>query len=91
MPSLTIADTAARTTTVAEPKKKKNWIKGAVKPENRGKFKAKAEAAGETTREFAAEHKGDSGKLGQEARFAENVMGLHKKKKRTEVMYGGKD
>ena len=71
-----------------DPKKKKNWIKGAVKPANKGKFKAKAEAAGETTREFASEHKGDSGKLGQEARFAENVMGLSKKKKRTEIMYG---
>lgn len=89
MPSLTIADSAARTKPVAA--KKKNWIKSAVKPENRGKFRAKAEAAGETTREFAAEHKGDSGTLGKEARFAENVMGLHKKKKRTETLYGSKD
>ncbi len=87
MALLNLADLASRTKTVAE-KKKKNWIKAAVKPENRGKFKAKAEAAGETTREFAAEHKGDSGKLGQEARFAANVMGLSKKKKRTEIMYG---
>ena len=73
---------------MAEPKKKKNWIKGAVKPANKGKFKAKAEAAGETTREYAADHKHDSGTLGAEARFASNVMGLHKKKKRTEIMYG---
>ncbi len=88
MPSLTLADASARTTPVVEPKKKKNWIKAAVKPENKGKFRAKAEAAGETTREFAAEHKGDSGTLGKEARFAENVMHLSKKKKRTDVLYG---
>ena len=60
-------------------KPKKKWIQSAVKPENRGKFKAKAEAAGKTTKEFAAEHAGDKGTLGKEARFANNVMGMSRK------------
>lgn len=57
-----------------------DWIKrGASK--HPGLFKKKAEKAGKTTRQFAQEHKGDSGKLGQEARFAINAMGAAKKKK----------
>jgi hypothetical protein len=79
MPSLTLADAAARTTRMAEPKK--GWIKKAVKPENRGKFRAKAEAAGKSTRAFAAEHKDDSGTLGKEARLAQTLMGMSKRKK----------
>lgn len=55
-----------------------DWIKkGAAK--HPGLFKKKAERAGKTTREFAQEHKGDSGKLGKEARFAINAMGAAKK------------
>lgn len=70
---------------------KKKWIQKAIKPENRGKFKEKAERAGESTREFAVAHKHDSGKLGAEARFAENVMGLHHKKKSRRAMLYDKD
>lgn len=63
-----------------------DWIKkGASK--HPGLFRRKAEAAGKTTREFAAEHKGDSGKLGKEARFAINAMGAAKKTRR-KTLYG---
>lgn len=55
---------------------RKNWIKNAIPESHRGRFKAKAEAAGKTTREFAAEHEHDSGTLGSEARLAENLMGM---------------
>jgi hypothetical protein len=55
--------------------------KAAIKPANKGKFKAKAEAAGKSTAEFASEHKGDKGVLGKEARLAGTLMGMHHKKK----------
>lgn len=67
---------------------KKKWIKDAIKPSGRGVFKAKAEAAGKTTREFAAEKASASGKLGKEARLAKTLMGMHKKP-RAERWYGG--
>lgn len=57
-----------------------NWIKkGASK--HHGLFKEKAERAGKTTREFAAEHEHDKGKIGREARFAINAMGAAKKRR----------
>ena len=58
--------------------KKKNWIKKATAGSH-GQFKAKAEKAGKTTKEFAAEHSGDSGKTGQQARLANNLMGMGRK------------
>lgn len=72
MPSLTFADLSARTAPVAE--KKKKWIQSAT-ANSHGQFRRKAEAAGETTKEFAAEHKGDPGKLGKQARLATALMG----------------
>lgn len=63
---------------MAEGKKKK-WIKSATKGAH-GQFRKKAEAAGETTREFAKEHEHDSGKTGSQARLAETLMGMPKKK-----------
>lgn len=54
-----------------------DWIKKADK--HPGRFAAKAKKAGETTKEYAAEKKGAPGKLGQEARFAENAMGAARK------------
>lgn len=60
---------------------KKNWIKKAINPAHKGQFRAKAERAGESTREFAQEHKGDSGKTGKQARLALALMGAAKKKK----------
>jgi hypothetical protein len=57
-----------------------NWIKkGASK--HPGLFKKKAEAAGETTREYAQEKKNAGGKLGKEANFAINAMGAAKKRR----------
>jgi hypothetical protein len=58
-----------------------DWIKKAVKPSHKGLFAEKAARAGKTTREYAAEKAGASGTLGKEARFAETVMGLSKKKR----------
>lgn len=59
----------------------KKFIKKAINPEHKGQFRAKAEAAGETTRQFAAEHAGDSGKTGKQARLAQTLMGLGGKRK----------
>lgn len=39
-----------------------------------GQFRKKAEAAGESTREFAKGHEHDSGKTGAQARLAETLM-----------------
>jgi hypothetical protein len=58
--------------------KKKKWIKAATENAH-GQFRKKAESAGKTTREFAKEHEGDSGKTGKQARLAETLMGLKKK------------
>lgn len=62
---------------------KKKWIQKAVPKARRGLFKAKAEAAGKTTREFAAEHADDKGTLGKEARLAQTLMGMHKSRRNT--------
>lgn len=59
-------------------KKPKRWISKAIK--HPGALRAKAEAAGETTREFAEQHKGDSGATGEQSRLAETLMGMHKRK-----------
>lgn len=56
-----------------------DWIKKGDK--HKGLFKEKAERAGKTTREFAAEKKDAGGKLGKEANFALNAMGAAKKRK----------
>jgi hypothetical protein len=57
-----------------------NFIQKAIPPSHKGLFRRKAEAAGKTTRAYAEEHKHDSGTLGNEARLAETLMGMHKKK-----------
>jgi hypothetical protein len=57
--------------------KKSKWISGAIK--HPGAFKAAAQRAGKTTREFAKEHEHDSGTLGNRARLAETLMGMHHK------------
>lgn len=58
--------------------RKHKWIKGATANAH-GQFAAKAKRAGKTTREFAAEHAGDSGKTGKQARLAETLMNMHRK------------
>lgn len=67
----------------------KKWIKKAIKPENRGKFREKAERAGMSTKAFAKKHEHDSGTLGKEARMAETLMGMSHKSKR-EKLYDNK-
>lgn len=52
---------------------KKKWIKAAT-ANSHGQFAGKAQAAGKTTRQFAAEHAGDSGTIGKQARLAETLM-----------------
>lgn len=69
---------------MAKPRK---WIAAATE-NSHGQFRAKAEKAGKSTREFAAEHAGDSGKTGKQARLAETLMGMHHKKSRSEKWYG---
>jgi hypothetical protein len=70
---------------------KRKWIAGATANAH-GQFRAKAEKAGESTKEFAKQHAGDSGKTGKQARLAETLMGMnHRKKSRSESWYGKKD
>lgn len=69
MPSLTLADVGSRTMAT-----KKKWIKSAVAGAH-GQFRRKAEAAGETTKEFAREKKDAGGTLGKQANLALNLMG----------------
>lgn len=54
----------------------KKWIQSATANAH-GQFKAKAKKAGESTREYANEHKGDKGKTGKQARLALTLMGMH--------------
>lgn len=61
-----------------KPARKHKFIKAAV-GDNKGKFKAKAEAAGESTAAYAAEKSGAPGTLGKEARLAKTLIGMHKK------------
>ena len=66
---------------------KKGWVQKAVPPSRRGVFKAKAEAAGETTRQYAEEKKNAPGALGQEARLAITLMGMHKDGTKKRIHY----
>ena len=68
---------------------KKNWIKQAVPKSRKGAFRAKAERAGKTTAEYAREKESAPGKLGSEARLAENLMGMSHKKNSAKL-YGKK-
>lgn len=72
----------------------KKWIKSATSNAH-GQFRAKAEAAGKTTAEFAKEKEDAPGKLGKEARLASTLMGMgHKPKsddERKAGRYGKKD
>jgi hypothetical protein len=67
---------------------RKKWI-GKATANSHGQFRAKAEAAGKTTREFAKEKEHASGNTGEQARLAETLMGMHhgKKKSRRETLY----
>ena len=49
---------------------KKNWMKSAVPKSHKGKFGAKAKAAGMSTAAYAQKEKHAPGTLGREARLA---------------------
>lgn len=70
-------------------KKKKRWIKAAT-ANSHGQFKAKAEKAGKTTREFAEEKAHAPGKLGKQARLAEALMGAAKHHSKHRDRYAAK-
>lgn len=68
-------------------KKKGKWVAGATKNAH-GQFAAKAKAAGMSTAAYAKKEEHAKGKLGEEARLAETLMGLsHKRKKALGKMY----
>jgi hypothetical protein len=70
---------------------KKKWLKAALSDAH-GQFKAKAEAAGESTAAFASEHAHDEGKTGKQARLAHTLMGMHRSSKELQhKFYGKKD
>ena len=58
----------------------RNWIAGATPPGRKGIFKAKAQAAGESTAAYAAQEAHAPGKLGAQAREAQTLMKLGKRK-----------
>ena len=66
--------------------KKKKWVQKAT-ANSHGQFRRKAEAAGESTRQFAKEHEGSPGRLGKQARLAETLMGMSHKKKHKSRLY----
>lgn len=68
---------------MAEKKKKKLWIQGAVPKAHEGKFTAKADRAGKSVADYAAEKKDAPGALGKEARLAQTFEGMAHKKKRS--------
>lgn len=57
----------------------KNWIKGAT-ANSHGQFAAKAKKAGMSTAAFAKSKAGAGGKLGKQARLAETLGKMRKKK-----------
>ncbi len=65
--------------------KPRKWIAKATSGAH-GQFRKKAEAAGETTREFAKEHEHDADKTGQQARLAIVLMGMDHTSKRREQL-----
>lgn len=85
----TIIDLASRTTAMAD-KPKRKWVQGATENAH-GQFRRRAEAAGETTRQFAKEKDGAPGLLGKQARLAETLIGLPHAKKRLRDTYRKKD
>lgn len=58
-------------------KKKKKWIKSAIK--HPGAMTAAAKREGVSNSEYIKEHKGDSGKAGKRARLADTLKNLQHK------------
>lgn len=59
---------------------KKNWIAGAI--EHPGSFTRKAKAAGKSVGEYAAEKAHAPGVLGKQARLAQTLRGMSRRKGR---------
>lgn len=64
----------------------KNWIAGAT-ANSHGQFRAKAQRAGMSTREYANKEASAPGKTGRQARLAKTLMGM-KSGGRVKVMPG---
>lgn len=65
---------------------KKRWVQNATE-NSHGQFRAKAEAAGMSTAAYAKKEENAPGRLGKQARLAENLMALpHKHKGRGDRM-----
>lgn len=64
---------------MADEKKKKKWIKAAIK--HPGAMTEAAEREGVSNSKYIAEHKNDGGKSGQRARLAETLKGMHHKRR----------
>ncbi len=63
----------------------KKWIQSAI--QHPGALKKAAKSAGESTREYAEEHKHDSGKTGSRSRLALTLMGMHKDGTKKRIKY----
>jgi hypothetical protein len=87
MTSLSLVDLGNRTMA----KRKRKWIQKAIPESHEGRLRAKAERAGESTREFARAHEHDSGKTGAQSRLALTLMGMSHKKRRLSDTYKRKD
>jgi hypothetical protein len=59
-----------------------HWMQSAVPASHKGKFGAKASAAGMSTPAYAAEEASAPGTLGKEARLAQTFEGMAHKHKR---------
>jgi hypothetical protein len=59
---------------------KSKWIQQAVS-KHPGAFRKQAQAAGESTAQYAQEHKDDKGTTGRRARLALSLMSMHHKGK----------
>lgn len=61
---------------------KRKWMQKAVPKANKGKFTAKADAAGKSVHAFAEQERHAGGTLGHEANFALNAEHVAAKKKK---------
>lgn len=57
----------------------KKWIQNAT-ANSHGQFRSKARRAGMSTAQYASKMANAPGKTGEQARLAQTLMGMHKKK-----------
>ena len=63
----------------------RHWMQASVKPSHKGKFTAKAKAAGKSVPAYAEEKKDSGGTLGKEATLA--LTFEHARKKKADALY----